>query len=115
VIFPANNHESQLLEEALRNIITDRPHPKAGKQHICGDKAYDSILCGEGAGEYEYIHHFRKQREASPEKNRFKPKWWVAEGIHAWMNQFRRILNRWDVTASSYESFIGLACAAIFL
>ena len=113
--FPANNHEIQLLEETLGNIMADRPHPKAGKQHICGDKAYDSIWCRESAGEYGYIHHFRRRREENPENKKVKPKRWVVERTHAWMNQYRRILNRWDITARSYESFIVLACAAIVL
>jgi len=115
VIFPANNHESQLLEETLGSIMVDRPHPKIGIQHICGDKAYDSIWCRESAGEYGYSHHFCRRREEAPENKRYKPKRWVVERTHAWMNQYRRILNRWDVTARSYESFIGLACAAIVL
>lgn len=115
VIYPASSHESQLLEETLGNVMVERPHPKNGIQHICGDKAYDSIWCRESAGEYGYIHHFRKRREEIPKNKRLKPKRWVVERTHAWMNRYRRILNRWDVTARSYESFIGLACAAIII
>lgn len=115
VVVPANQYESQLLEETLGNIMIERPHRKLGVQHICGDKAYDSMWCRESADEYGYIHHFRERGEEVPEKKKHKPKRWVVERTHAWMNRFRRIVNRWDVTARSYESFIGLACATIIL
>ena len=112
---PASSHESQLPEETPRNVMVERPHPKNGNQHICRDKAHDSIWCRESTGEYGYIHHFRKRREGIPKKKGFKPKRWVVERTLAWMNRYRQILNRWDATARSYESFIGLACAALFI
>lgn len=115
IVVPANCHESQLLEETLGNIRCERPHPREGIQNLCGDKAYDSVWCRESADEYGYRHHFRYRREKTPKRLRYKPKRWVVERTHAWLNRFRRIIIRWDVISASYEAFISLACASITL
>lgn len=114
-LFPANRHESQLLEETLGNIRLERPHPSEVEQNLCGDKAFDSQWCRESADEYGYRHHFRVRMETTPKKPRYTPKRWVVERTHAWMNRFRRIIIRWDVFSDNYQAFIGLACAAITL
>ena len=115
VLVAANKHESQLIEETLGNIRAERPHPSLGVQHLCGDKAYDSVWCRESACEYGYVDHFRYRGEECQKRTKYSPKRWVVERTHAWMNRFRRVVNRWDVTSASYEAFIGLACAAIIL
>ena len=115
VVFPANRHESQLLEETLGNIQIARPHPSKVQQNLCGDKAFDSIWCRESAKEYGYREHFRTRREKTPKRLRYTPKRWVVERTHAWMNRFRRVIIRWDVLAKSYEQFLSLACASIIL
>ena len=115
VVKPANRHESQLLEETLGNIRAIRPNPCKVKQHLCGDKAFDSVWCRESADEYGFLHHFRRRREEVPEKRRHTPKRWVVERTHAWLNRFRRILTRWEVYSRNYEAFISLACASIIL
>ena len=115
IVVSASRHESQLLEETLGNIRCERPHPRRGTQNLCGDKAYDSIWCRESADEYGYRHHFRRRMEKTPKNLRFKPKRWVVERTHSWLNRFRRIIIRWDVLSANYQAFISLACASITL
>jgi len=115
IVVSASRHESQLLEETLGNIRCERPHPRRGTQNLCGDKAYDSIWCRESADEYGYRYHFRRRMEKTPKNLRFKPKRWVVERTHSWLNRFRRIIIRWDVLSANYQAFISLACASITL
>lgn len=115
IIVPANIHESQLLEATLGELRANKPHPSDGVQNLCGDKAFDSVWCRESAGEFGYCDHFRKRGEEIPKKRRHKPKRWVVERTHSWLNNYRRVATRWDSFAECYQAFVSLACAAIII
>jgi len=44
---------------------------------------------------------------------RRKPRRWIVEVAHSWINRFRRLLVRWEKKASNYLSLLYFACAII--
>jgi putative transposase len=117
IIAPANCHDSQLLEPTLQEIQTARPDRGDAKQNLCADKAYDSWLCRETATEWGMEEHILSRGEEIKQKkqNRFKPKRWVVERTHSWLNGYRGIFVRWVRSAEAYRAFIAIASANLIL
>jgi len=44
---------------------------------------------------------------------RYRPRRWVVERTHSWLNRYRKLLVRFEKTAASYEGLLELACALI--
>ncbi|HLZ56966.1 MAG TPA: transposase [Ktedonosporobacter sp.] len=42
-----------------------------------------------------------------------KPRRWVVERLHSWLNRSRRLLVRWEKFPQTYEAFLQLACALL--
>src|SRR5712691_2402867 len=42
-----------------------------------------------------------------------KPRRWVVERLHSWLNRSRRLLVRWEKGTQTYEAFLHLACALL--
>ncbi len=42
-----------------------------------------------------------------------KPRRWVVERLHSWLNRSRRLLVRWEKLDRTYEAFLHLACALL--
>jgi len=63
---------------------------------------------------YGYIPHVRARgEEAKAIKQGQKARRWIVEVTHAWFNQFRKILVRYEKLQSSYEALLYLAAAII--
>jgi len=63
-----------------------------------------------------YIPHVRQRGEevkAKKRNPRYRPRRWVVERTHSWLNRFRKLLVRFDKRAESYEALLELACALI--
>lgn len=46
-------------------------------------------------------------------KRWYRPKRWVVERTHSWLNRFRKLLVRYEKLAESYEGLLEIACAII--
>jgi putative transposase len=118
VIDGANVHDTNLVALTLDAIILQRPRPTEQKpQHLCLDAGYagertENAVTGRG-----YIPHVRPRGEerinsGSRDANK-RPRRWVVERLHSWLNRSRRLLVRWEKLSSTYEAFLHLACALI--
>jgi transposase len=74
-------------------------------QHMLLDKGYD-YMDVYNLIEAEHYEGHVAQRTNSPmpqrkrKAGRKKARRWVVERTHGWMNRFRRVLTRWETTAS---------------
>ena len=128
----ANRHDMKLVEATLDHIMIERPEPSEEQpQHLCLDAGYDYPAIFEALRVRQYIPHIRPNRynrahgkpESEPEKpeeqasNNLeatkKPRRWVVERLHSWLNRSRRLLVRWEKLPRMYEAFLHLACALI--
>ena len=63
--------------------------------------------------EFGYRAHIRSRGEEKRllRDRRRKPKMWVMERTHSWLNRFRGILIRWDKKSTNYIANLQFACA----
>lgn len=113
----ANRHDIKLIEETLMSIPIERPEIKPyHRQHLCLDKGYFSKWVCELVQEFEYIPHIRSRGEEIEDLKNHpvkKPRRWVVERTHSWLNRFRAILIRWNKKSQNYLALIHFACAMI--
>lgn len=118
VVAGANEHDMTLAEATLCSI--PRPvearrlaHLAKTLQHLCLDKGYDYALIRELAAGFGYELHLRTRGEEKSAKQhqRGKPRRWVVERTHAWINRHRRLLVRWEKKAQNYLALLHFACA----
>ncbi len=91
-------------------------------QHLIGDKAYDSDKLDEQlkAEGVEMIAPHRKNRKPENKTQdgrplrRYKRRWKI-ERLFAWLQNFRRVLIRFDFYPENYLGFVHLACIKILL
>jgi len=112
----ASRHEVKLVKNTLETrFITDLP------ERLIGDKAYDSDpldleLSAQGI---EMIAPHRKNRTKAKTQDgrklrRYKRRWKV-ERFFAHLQNFRRIVVRYEYHAQNYLAFVQLACIIILL
>jgi len=110
-------HDVKLLDETLEGIIVDRP--KQGRalcQHLCADKGYSGEPAYESMLQHLYIPHVRQRGEeiASMKRDpKNRPKRWVVERTHSWLNRYRKLLVRYEKYEDNYMGLLELACALI--
>lgn len=110
----ANRHDMKLTEPTLaaqRIIPSDMQ-----VRHLCLDKGYDYGEVREIVKAWGYIGHIppRNERERIIDDiPNYRPRRWVVERTHSWMNRFRRLLIRWEKHKENYLGMIHLACACI--
>jgi putative transposase len=64
----------------------------------------------------EFVAHTRYRGEEAQEmaRNRMRrPRRWVVERLHSWMNRFRRLVVRWERKLVNYLAEVQFACAWI--
>jgi transposase len=89
---------------------------------LIGDKAYDSDGLDEQLAEHgiEMIAPHRKSRKPESKTQdgrsmrRYKRRWKI-ERLFAWLQNFRRVLTRFDLYPENYLGFVHLACIKIML
>ena len=113
----ASPHEVKLAEMALDSLfITGMP------EKLIGDKAYDSddldenILKKYGV---EMIAPHRRGRKKPKTQDgrklrRYKRRWKV-ERLFAWLQNFRRLVVRYERHLGNFLAFLQLACSVILL
>jgi transposase len=111
----ASPHEVTLVEPTLATCFVDgRP------KRLIGDKAYDSDLLDEAlaAQGIEMIAPHRANRRHKTQDGRplrrYKRRWKV-ERLIAWLQNFRRIVVRYEYHAENYLGFVHLGCVMILL
>ncbi len=79
------------------------------------DKAYDSRAIRQMLKEeFGYTPHIRsrlEERASQKKSSKHRPRRWVVERTHSWLNRFRGILIRWEKKAVNYLASLQLACA----
>ena len=111
-----------LLEPTLANVKVPRKgpgRPRTKPRRIIADKGYDSDalrdrLAGRGI---ELIEPYRSNKKRWPrydgrKMRRYKRRWKV-ERTFAWLNNYRRLVVRWDRDLTIYNGFFHLACLMI--
>ena len=92
-----------------------RPTPTAEKpQGLCLDGGYDYAEIYTLLEEQGYTPHLRRARgkllHPDPTK---RPRRWVVERTHSWMNRYRALLIRWCKREQLFLGQLQLACALI--
>jgi putative transposase len=114
VVAGANVPDMKLAAPTLDALIVPAP---AGPAQLCLDKGYDYDLSRYAATTRGYTLHLRTRgeerldaRSRDPLK---RPRRWVVERLHSWLNRSRRLLVRWEKLEHTYTAFIQLACALL--
>ena len=112
----ASPHEVKLVEETVCERFTDE-RPK----RMIGDKAYDSDPLDEQLKklDIELIAPHKANRKKAKTQDgrklcRYKRRWKV-ERLFAWLQNFRRIVVRYEYHADNYLGFVLLGCMLILL
>src|SRR5258708_1926553 len=112
----ANIHDMKLAAPTLAALVVARPAPAMDQpQHLCLDAGYDYDLPRFAAQQRNYIAPIRPRGEerahAGSSEPSKKPRRWVVERLHSWLNRSRRLRVRWEKLARTYLAFVQLACA----
>ncbi len=113
----ASPHEVRLVRKTLLERFTD-PQP----QRLIGDKAYDSDpldneLTGDCSVELISPHKANRKRAKTQDGRklrRYKRRWKI-ERLFAWLQNFRRIVVRYEYHDENYLGFVQLGCLLILL
>jgi len=113
----ASPHEVTLVEETLDRLWTSAP-----PERLLGDKAYDSDeldrrLLEERSIEVIAPHRSNRRRGATQDGRalrRYKRRWKV-ERLHAWLQNFRRLVVRYEYHATNFLAMVQLGCIIILL
>lgn len=111
----ASPHEVTLVQKtAAQMLIPDAP------EHLVGDAAYDSdrldktlAACGINmvAPNRQNRKHFTQDRR---HLTRYRRRWRI-ERLFAWLQNFRRLVTRYERNAENFLGMLHLGCALILL
>lgn len=111
----ASPHEVTLVNDTLEQALgTEKP------EHLIGDKAYDSDpldteLAQQGIEMIAPNRSNRKQKTQDGRPLRRYKRRWKVERLFAWLQNFRRIVVRWEIKSLNYLGFLHLAIMLILL
>jgi len=82
---------------------------------LIGDKAYDSDALDQQMSEYgiEMISPNRSNRKQKTQDGRPLRRYrrrWKVERLFAWMQNYRRLVTRWEYHIENFLGFVQLAC-----
>lgn len=109
-----NRHDSTLFEASIRSIPLFLIQPRYKEMHL--DSAYDSKHTRVILFNYYYVPKISKNTRNSKKpiiNTVSEKKRWVVEGAHSWMNRFRRLLIRFEKTASNYLALMQFSFSII--
>jgi putative transposase len=117
VVAGANRNDMKLLADTLEAVVIERPTPTSAEpQHLCADKGYDYAVCREEAAAHGYVPHIRargEEQQAKRDHPGYRPRRWVVEVCHSWLNRFRKILVRFEKLADTHRALLQFACAYV--
>lgn len=112
----ASPHEVRLVEDTLeKRLVDDAP------ERLIGDRAYDSDPLDEKLAERGIsliAPHKRNRKKPKTQDGRSLRRYrkrWKVERLFAWLQNYRRILVRYERFLENYLAFVHLACIVIFL
>ena len=87
---------------------------------LIGDKAYDSDGLAQELGKagIELIAPNRRNRKIKTQDGRPLRRYrrrWKVERLFAWLQNFRRLVNRWEHDVVNFLGFVHLGCIVILL
>ena len=103
----ASPAECQLVEYVLAGSFLDELRAR-----MIGDKAYDSDKLDQRMRELydiEMIAPNRSRTQDGRKLRRYSRRWRV-ERLFAWMQNFRRLVTRWEYHIENFLGFVHLAC-----
>ena len=107
----------KLLEATLASTPIARPIPtEQTPQGLCLDRGYDYDQIRELAVEQRFEPHIRTRGEEIADKVRdpsWRPRRWVVEAAHSWLNRNRGILVRWSKKDENHVALLQLASGLI--
>ncbi len=116
-IASASPHEVTLAEATIDQIVLDH-----APERLIGDRAYDSDPLDERLRTERGIEMIARHRS-----NRKRPKTqdgralrrvlgrWKIERLFAWLQNYRRLVTRWEYHAENFFGFVRLGCICILL
>lgn len=117
VLDGANRNDHKLLEATIKSTPVRRPSTRRLRQHLPLDKGYDYPDTHALVKRLGFESHIALKANSSTKRVRTggkrKPRRWVVERTHGWMNRFRRILVRWEKRDTNYFGFLCFVCAII--
>jgi len=102
------------LEAVLANHVVSPPGKT--EQNLCADKGYTGDPAKQVIEAHGYIFHAKERGEkikAKKEIPGYRPRRWIVELTHSWLNRFRKLPVHYEKRTSSYEALIHLAFAII--
>jgi transposase len=113
----ASPHEVKLVEATIDSSFTQYAPNK-----LIGDKAYDSDeldkrLSGERNVEMIAPHRKGRKRPNTQDGRKLRPyrRRWKIERLFAWLQNFRRIVVRYEYHAENFQGMVQLGCIIILL
>lgn len=114
VVAEASVPDMKLTAPTLNALIMSAP---TGPAPLCLDKGYDYDPSRYAATVRGYTLHLRTRGEerldAAARDPLRRPRRWVVERLHSWLNRSRRLLVRWEKLAHTDTAFVHLACALL--
>jgi transposase len=119
----ASPAEVKLLSSTLDNVSVRgrRGRPRKRPERIVADRAYDSNNLRKEMKKrgIQLIVPARKRNKIATEQDgrvlrRYKNRW-IVERTISWLQNFRRLVVRYERKVSSFSGFLHLACAMLLL
>jgi len=89
-------------------------------ERLIGDKAYDSDALDQTLAEEYGVKMIspnrcnRKQSQDGRPLRRYRRRWKI-ERVFAWMQNYRRLVTRWEYHIENFLGFVQLACLLMLL
>ena len=103
----------KLLDDTIASVPIGRPIPtREQPQGLCLDRAYDYDVTRESVVGQRFVLHIRARGEDTGNQLRdpdWKPRRWVVEACHSWLNRNRGILIRWSKKDENHLALLQLA------
>ena len=107
----------KLLDDTIASVPIGRPIPTDEQpQGLCLDRGYDYDVTRESVIAQRFVPHIRARGEDTTGRLRdpdWKPRRWVVEACHSWLNRNRGILIRWSKKDENHLALLQLASGLI--
>lgn len=107
----------KLLDDTIASTPIGRPVPTDDQpQGLCLDRGYDYDTTRESVIAQRFVPHIRARGEDTGNQLRdpeWKPRRWVVEACHSWLNRNRALLIRWSKKDENHIALLQLASGLI--
>ncbi|GEM85990.1 transposase [Meiothermus granaticius] len=119
-VYPASTHESQVIEAVLSCIRIPQPGRKPRKRIrvLAMDKAFDSTplrrrLRARGIRASVPERQYQHRRRRGPKLHPASTQRYQVERLHAWMDNYRALVMRYERKAENYRGLLVFAALLI--